>query len=91
MLITDYTAELLNLKDVITTSVANILNQLLIGIALPRREYICPYCGDVPDCMHDHRIQIAGIWKRLGKRAKQTTQAESHIFQQVSKAANETN
>ncbi len=57
MLMTDYTAKLLNLEDVIITNVENISNQLHIYIELPRAGHICPVCGTVTDRIHDYRMQ----------------------------------
>ena len=57
MLMTDYTAELLNLEDVIITGVENISDQLHIHIELPRKKHICPACGASTDRIHDYRIQ----------------------------------
>lgn len=58
MLKTDYTAEFLNLEDVIITSVENISDQLHISIELPRRKHVCPCCGAVTDRVHDYRMQV---------------------------------
>ena len=58
MLTKDYTAEFLNLEDVIITNVENISDQLHISIELPRRKHVCPCCGEVTDCVHDYRMQI---------------------------------
>ena len=58
MLMTDYTAEFLNLKDVIITNVENVSEQLHIYVELPRRKHICPVCGAVTDCVHDYRMQV---------------------------------
>ena len=58
MLMTDYTAELLNLEDVIITNAENISNQLHISIELPRRKHTCPCCGAVTDRVHDYRMQV---------------------------------
>lgn len=57
MLMTDYTAEFLNLEDVIITNVENISDQLHIYIELPRSEHICPACGAVTARIHDYRWQ----------------------------------
>ena len=57
MLMTDYTAKLLNLEDVIITNVENISNQLHIYIELPRRRHSCPCCGTETDRIHDYRWQ----------------------------------
>lgn len=57
MLMTDYTAKLLNLEDVIITGVENITDQLHIYIELPRIEHVCPVCGALTDRIHDYRIQ----------------------------------
>ena len=54
---TDYTAKLLNLEDVIITNVENISDQLHIYIELPRGEHVCPVCGAVTDRIHDYRMQ----------------------------------
>ena len=58
MLMKDYTAEFLNLEDVIITNVENISDQLHIHIELPRRNHVCPCCGAVTDHVHDYRMQI---------------------------------
>lgn len=58
MLLKDYTAELLNLEDVIITDVENISDQLHIHLELPRTKHICPACGATTDCIHDYRMQI---------------------------------
>ena len=57
MLMSDYTAKLLNLEDVIITNVENITDQLHIYIELPRKEHICPVCGAATDRIHDYRMQ----------------------------------
>lgn len=57
MLMTDYTAKLLNLEDVIITNVENYTDQLHIYIELPRTEHVCPACGAATDCIHDYRMQ----------------------------------
>ena len=57
MLMTEYTAKLLNLEDVIITGVENITAQLHIYIELPRIEHVCPVCGALTDRIHDYRIQ----------------------------------
>ena len=57
MLMSDYTAELLNLEDVIITGVENISDQLHIYIELPRKKHICPACGASTDRIHDYRLQ----------------------------------
>ena len=58
MLTKDYTAEFLNLEDVIITNVENISDQLHIYLELPRNQHICPACGAVTDCVHDYRMQV---------------------------------
>ena len=58
MLMTDYTAEFLNLEDVIITKVENISDQLHISIELPRRKHGCSCCGAVTDRVHDYRMQV---------------------------------
>ena len=58
MLMKDYTAEFLNLEDVIITKVENISDQLHISIELPRRKHICPCCRAETDRVHDYRMQI---------------------------------
>ena len=58
MLMTDYTAKLLNLEDVTITNVENISEQLHIYIELPRRKHVCPCCGAATDRVHDYRMQV---------------------------------
>src|SRR5574344_194379 len=53
----DYTAKLLDLKDLIITNVENISEGLHIYIELPRKEHTCPACGAVTDRVHDYRMQ----------------------------------
>ena len=58
MLMSNYTAELLNLEDVIITNVENVTDQLHVYIELPRTKHVCPVCGAVTDRIHDYRMQI---------------------------------
>ena len=58
MLMANYTAEFLNLEDVIITKVENIADQLHVHIELPRRKHVCPCCGAETDRVHDYRMQI---------------------------------
>ena len=58
MLMKNYTAEFLNLEDVIITNVENISDQLHIYVELPRTKHICPCCGAETDRVHDYRMQI---------------------------------
>ena len=58
MLMTDYTAKLLNLEDVIITKAENISDQLHISIELPRKTHTCPACKASTDRVHDYRIQV---------------------------------
>ena len=58
MLMTNHITKILNLEDVIITSVENILDQLHIYIELPRRKHICPCCGAETDLVHDYRMQV---------------------------------
>ena len=57
MLMANYTAEILNLEDVIITNVENIADQLHIYVELPRTKHICPACGASTDRVHDYRMQ----------------------------------
>lgn len=57
MLNKDYTAQLLNLEDVIITDVKNVSDQLHIYLELPRKEHVCPACGAITNCIHDYRMQ----------------------------------
>ena len=57
MLMSDYTAELLNLEDVIITKAENISDQLHLYIELPRTTHSCPACGATTDRIHDYRMQ----------------------------------
>ena len=57
MLNKDYTANLLNLEDVIITDVKNLCNEVHISLQLPRKAHVCPACGAVTDRIHDYRMQ----------------------------------
>ena len=58
MFTNDYTAQLLNLKDVIITNVKNISDELHIYLELPRVSHICPHCGKETERVHDYRMQV---------------------------------
>lgn len=58
MLMSDYTAKLLDLEDVIITGAEIISEQLHVYIELPRTEHVCPDCGAVTDRVHDYRMQV---------------------------------
>ena len=64
MLMTDYTAEFLNLEDVIITNVENISDQLHIHVELPRKNHICPCCGRNTDRVHDYRRCHSCVWPK---------------------------
>ncbi len=57
MLNMNYTTEFLNLEDVIITEVKNLAGQFHVYLEMPRREHICPCCGDRTDRVHDYRMQ----------------------------------
>ena len=57
MLNQNYTAEFLNLEDVMITNVENIYEELHIYIELPQKKHTCPVCGSVTDRVHDYRMQ----------------------------------
>lgn len=57
MLMTDYTAKLLDLEDVIITNVENNSDRIHISLELPRKQHVCPACGAVTDRIHDYRTQ----------------------------------
>lgn len=58
MLAKDNTTTILNLEDVIITDTKNVSDELHIYLELPRREHICPCCGERTDKIHDYREQI---------------------------------
>lgn len=58
MLDQDYTAKLLNLKDVIVTNVENFSGELHVHLELPRSKQRCPACEALTDRIHDYRMQI---------------------------------
>ena len=58
MFTNDYTAQLLNLEDVIITNVENISDELHIYLELPRESHICPHCGKETERVHDYRMQV---------------------------------
>lgn len=58
MLSKDNTTTILNLEDVIITDTKNVSDELHIYLELPRREHICPCCGERTDKIHDYREQI---------------------------------
>lgn len=58
MLNVDYTAKILDLKDVIVTNVEKNDIELHIYLELPRRKHSCPQCGYETDSVHDYREQL---------------------------------
>lgn len=51
------TAKVLNLEEVIITSVENNEDELHIFCELPRKAHLCPQCGNLTDHVHDYRMQ----------------------------------
>ena len=58
MFTNDYIAQLLNLEDVIITTVDNISDELHIYLELPRESHICPHCGKETVRVHDYRMKV---------------------------------
>ena len=58
MLSTDYTAKILDLKDVIINDVENDGQALKIHLELPVCSHKCPSCGQKTKRIHDYRVQI---------------------------------
>ena len=50
MLNHDFTAKLFNLEEVIITNVENEGGILHIHLELPRRDHVCPCCGEKTRC-----------------------------------------
>ena len=67
MLNHDFTAKLLNLEEVIITNVENEGGILHIHLELPRRDHVCPCCGEKTNRIHDYRLQTVKD-KPLGQK-----------------------
>ena len=67
MLNHDFTAKLLNLEEVIITNVENEGEILHIHLELPRRDHVCPCCGEKTNRIHDYRLQTVKD-KPLGQK-----------------------
>lgn len=57
MLYSNYTEELVGLKDVCINSIKRENNQLHINISMHKRPHKCPRCGEITSKIHDYRIQ----------------------------------
>ena len=64
---TDNTAKILGLEDVIVKKVDSDEKELHISIELPRREHSCPICGALTDKVHDYREQTVRDCRAFGK------------------------
>lgn len=58
MLYTDYTEELLGLKDVIVTKVENVEGSVHIYLEMKLETQVCPHCRHETKRTHDYRTQI---------------------------------
>lgn len=67
MLYTDYTGELLGLKDVVVTNVKNIDNQIYVSLDTKLRMHVCPNCRHETKRTHSYRIQIVKDLPLQGK------------------------
>lgn len=57
MLYSNYTEELLGLKDVRLKSVERQNNELHIYIGMYQRIHKCPRCGECTSKVHDYRLE----------------------------------
>jgi transposase len=64
---TDYTTEMLGLKDIIILETKQSLQRLDIYIMKPRRKHRCPACGEETDKVHDYRWQPVKDLRAYGK------------------------
>ncbi len=60
-------AKILGLEDVIVKNVESEENALHISLELPRKEHICPVCGNTTERIHDYREQIVRDSHAFGK------------------------
>ena len=58
MLKQDYTAEILDLEDIVVTKVEKMESGLHFYIQLPVRPHVCPLCGQHTSTVHDYREQV---------------------------------
>ncbi|MGI6732399.1 MAG: ISL3 family transposase [Anaerovoracaceae bacterium] len=66
MLYTDYTENLLGLKDTIVTKVENIHEEVHIFIDMKLEAQACPHCKHETKRIHDYRTQIAKDLSKFG-------------------------
>ena len=64
---TDNSAKILGLEDVIVKKVESNKDELHIDLELPRRQHTCPSCGRMTDRIHDYREQTVRDCKAFGK------------------------
>lgn len=57
MLYSNYTEELLGLKDICLESVERQNKELHINISMYQRRHKCPRCGEITSKVHDYRVQ----------------------------------
>ena len=57
MLHSDFSSELLDMKETVIENIENSENLITISFSLKRRIYECPSCCALTDSVHDYRIQ----------------------------------
>jgi len=67
MLSIDFSTEILDLKDVIVTNVAQNENSIVVELKKPVKEQYCPCCGTATRTIHDYRKQDIKDIPMLGK------------------------
>ena len=68
MLCDNNTAKLLGLEDVIVEEVYDNETEIHVNIRLPRKEHICPVCGERTNSIHDYRRQTVRDIPAFGKK-----------------------
>lgn len=66
MLYTDYTENLLGLKDVVVTKVENINEEVHIFLDMKLETQACPHCRHETKRIHDYRTQIVKDLSNFG-------------------------
>jgi transposase len=65
---TDFTAKLLELKEVIINDLVSTNTEIHVHFSLKRRTHSCPSCQTLTDKVHDYKTSVLKIYLLWAKK-----------------------